>query len=110
MNTPLQNADEKCFVHLFYYSQPNPKERQTEKPLKFLSTLTSNWSSLHDEIDHFLTEQKYGDFGRSIGIVQKAHIYPKLVRLSTFFKDPESYKTGSKIMILIASSFDECKL
>lgn len=110
MNTPIQNADEKCFVHLFYYNQTQPEERKTAKPLKFISTLTSNWSSLHDEIDLVLTERKYGEFGRSTGMVQKAHIYPKLVRLSKFFQDPESYKTGAKIMILIARSFDECKI
>lgn len=93
-------------VQVFYYSQntENPENHVT-----FLSTLKSKWNTFSSDIENLLKTAGYGTFGLSIGIVKKAFEIPELEAVDTFFSSPSSYKKGSKIMVVVISSFEECK-
>ena len=48
-------------------------------------------------------------YGKSVGIVSVANNIPNLESLDPFFSTPDSYRKGKKFMIMVASSYDECK-
>ena len=106
--THLGSAEDDCFVQLFYYKQSEENEK-AQTDMKYVVTLSSKWSNLPAEIERVLKDGNYGVFGRSVGIISKTGDYPILKPLESFFSDPQSYKSASKITILVASSFDECK-
>ena len=71
--------------------------------------MKSKWNTISSDIDSLLKTTGDGTFGLSIGIVQKAFEVPELEAVDTFFSSPSSYKKGSKIMVVVISSFEECK-
>jgi hypothetical protein len=106
-NYPLASAEDDCSAQIFYYPQ---NKEGIETHIKFLKSLNTNWNALSSDIEALLIEGEYGKFGLSIGIVKNAFEVPELETMDAFFNSASSYKTGSKIMVVVISSFDECKL
>lgn len=64
---------------------------------------------MKSELDALLQTFELGRFGLSVGEVKKPFEIPELVSADSFFANRDSYKKGSKFMVLVISSFDECK-
>jgi len=75
-----------------------------------LESLNTKWKALSSDIEALLSKGEFGEFGLSIGIVEKAFEVPQFQTIDAFFSFARSYEKGSKIMVVVVSSFDECKL
>jgi hypothetical protein len=62
------------------------------------------------KITEVLTQQNRGHYGKSVGIMTESGVIPDLVSLDSFFSAPNSYRKGSAFMIMVVSSFEECKI
>jgi cytochrome c2 len=74
-----------------------------------MGDLNCRWSSLKTKINEVLTQQIRGHYGKSVGIMTESGVIPDLESLDSFFSAPNSYIKGSAFMIMVVSSFEECK-
>ena len=105
--SPLKSSEDECVVQLFYH--PQEDKEPAEYKAYYSATLKTKWNLLNSEIQKMLKTSELGKFGISIGVVKKAFEVPSLEPIDSFFKSETSYIKGSKIMVVVISSFVECK-
>ena len=101
-NIKLQDVDERCFAHLFYYPQ-----EEDQKGLIYLYSTSCKWSQFVQIIRNTLSAKNLGKFGASVSIMNKEKEIPKLLGLDYYFSSDASFANARKVMIIVISSFDE---
>ncbi len=102
-NRALYDDETACYGHIFYYN-PSLERRVEESTL--LKSFAAPWSGVADLIQRELVDRNLGTFGISAGFLDGTSVFPKLNPLHKSF---ESYKSGKMALIIIVSSFAECK-
>lgn len=96
---------EQFFAHVFFL--PHMKDNIDE--LQYLSSISSSWNDLSENLKSILEDAQKGFVGLSVGILEIPNVLPRLQTLNTFFESKESFKKGRAVMIIIVSSFQQRK-
>lgn len=105
LNRKLIDSKDICYGHLFYQ---NPEMDTEISNVRFMGSFSSPWNELTELIRTNLVDKNLGTFGISVGFLQADGDFPSLVPLNKD-KGFQSYETGRKAMVIIVSSFRECK-
>lgn len=104
-NPQLSNNTDVAYSNLFFLSPYDD-----ENKLKFLKTVRCDWKQLKQVIADALEENNLGQFGPSVGIINKNGDVPTLIPIDTFFVNPVHFKEAKQINCIVLSSFNECKV
>lgn len=78
--------------------------------LKYLQSITGEWSNLYYPIEKAIIEAGYGRYGISVGIIEKEGDIPQMYEAIGFFKNPSFVKFVRMTMILVVKSSYERKM
>lgn len=75
-----------------------------------MKSLKCPWSEMATQVKTALNEGNYGHYGKTVGILSRNNVVPDLEIIDSFFGAADSYRKAKAFTILVASSFDQCKI